>query len=188
MKVSIFLISFFSMKREGSNPLTSAAMRQVNGEASKRVMGPTPLLPASSASQLGPLPIASGDTRPSPVTATRRGEEKPGMTFLRTARSVLRGILLDVGDGVFDLLDLLGGFVGDLDVERFFERHHELHGVERIRAEGVHERGFRSHLGGVHSELLHDESLVLFSHAHSVPLSTRSESRRILAQMPRRGK
>src|SRR5215813_7507080 len=166
MKVSIFLISFFGMKREGSKPLTSAAMRQVKGDGSNRVIGPTPFSPESSASQLAAFPIPTGETRPIPVTATRRGEVKRGMTFQDTG-SVLRGVLLDVGDGVFDFLDLLGGFVGDLDVESFFESHHELHCVKRIRPEIVHEGGFRSDLVGVHAELLDDDALDLIFHAHS---------------------
>src|SRR5512144_304323 len=99
MKVSIFLISFFGTKREGSKPLTSAAMRQLKGEGSKRVIGPPPFLPERSASQLAAFPIPTGDTRPIPVTATRRGAEKRGMGFQGTG-SVLRGILLDIGDGV----------------------------------------------------------------------------------------
>src|SRR6185295_15701177 len=136
MKVSIFLISFFSMKREGSKPLTSAAIRHVKGEASNRVIGPMPFRPASNASQLGTFPTARGDTRPSPVTATRRGDEKRGMSC-SGHESVLRGVLLDIGDRVLDLLDLFRGFVGDLDVEGFFESHHELHRVKRIRPEIV---------------------------------------------------
>src|SRR5262249_9041227 len=120
MNVSIFLISFFGMKREGSNPFTSAAIRHEKGAGSKRVIGPTPFFPARIASQLASFPIPTGETRPIPVTATRRGEEKRGMAF-QGPGSVLRGILLDIGDGVFDFLDLLGGFVRDLDVERLFE-------------------------------------------------------------------
>src|SRR5262245_25941588 len=118
MKVSIFLISFFSTKREGSKPFTSPAMRLATGLASNRVIGPTPLFPASNASQLAALPTPSGDTRPTPVTATRRGAEARGMTA-----SVLRRVLLNVLDGVLDLRDLLRGLVRDLDVEGFLEGH-----------------------------------------------------------------
>src|SRR5215510_9176650 len=166
MKVSIFLISFFGTKREGSNSLTSAAIREVNGDGSNRVIGPTPFFPARSASQFASFPIPTGETRPIPVTATRRGEEKRGMTF-QGPGSVLRGILLDVGDGVFDFLDLLGGLVRNLDVERLFESHHELHRVKRIRPEVVHEGSFRGDLVRVHAELLDDDALDLIFHAHS---------------------
>ena len=81
MKVSIFLISFLSMYRLGSKPFTSPAMREAKREASKRVMGPRPQRPAVSASQFSALPIASGETRPTPVTATRRGVENRGIGF-----------------------------------------------------------------------------------------------------------
>src|SRR2546430_5664465 len=116
-------------------------MRHVRSEASKRVMGPTPLFPATSSAQLSSLPIPSGETSPTPVTATRRGEEARGMVC-----SVLRGVLLDVLDGVLHLLDLLRGLVRNLDVEGFLERHDQLDGVERICAEVVHERSFGGHL------------------------------------------
>ncbi len=79
MNVSIFLISFFSMYRAGSKPLTSPAMREVKADASKRVMGPMPLLPARRADQFSALPMPSGEIRPTPVTATRRGDERRGM-------------------------------------------------------------------------------------------------------------
>src|SRR6185369_11222541 len=47
-------------------------MRVLRLPGSKRVIGPTPLLPASSASQVASTPVASGVTRPRPVTTTRR--------------------------------------------------------------------------------------------------------------------
>src|SRR5262245_52445968 len=176
MKVSIFLISFLSMYRDGSNPFTSPAMREVKREASNRVMGPRPQRPAVSASQFSALPIPSGETRPTPVTATRRGVDKRGMEL------VFRGVLLDVLDGVLDLLDLLCGLVRNLDVERFFEGHDELHGVERIRAEIVDERRLRGDFVRVHAELLDDDALHLFFDGHSSPLSRNRvcENRRIL--------
>src|SRR5262245_47152495 len=161
MKMSIFLISFFSMYSEGSNPFTSPAMRQANREASKRVMGPRPERPAVSPSQFSRFPTPSGETRPTPVMATRRGEERRGMEL------VFRGVLLDVLDGVLDLLDLLSGLVRDLDVEGFLEGHDELHRVERVGAEVVDERRLRSHLVSVHAELLDDDALHLFFDSHS---------------------
>src|SRR5512143_3723990 len=147
MKMSIFLISFFSMNRPGSNPFTSPAMRAVNADASKRVIGPIPLFPAVRAVQFSALPIPSGETMPTPVMATRRGEDRRGIG------SVLLGVLFDVFDRVFDFGDLLCGFVGNFDVERFLERHHQLDGIKRIRAEIVDEGSFRSDLGGLHAEL-----------------------------------
>jgi hypothetical protein len=71
MKMSIFFSSFFSMNRSGSKPFTSPAKRAANPVASKRVIGPMPLVPAHSASQFAWAPIPTGDTRPTPVTTTR---------------------------------------------------------------------------------------------------------------------
>src|SRR6266852_3191766 len=142
-------------------------MREEKAEGSKRVIGPMPFLPARSPSQLTALPIPRGETRPTPVTATRREDEERGIFSL-----VLRGVLFDVLDGVLDLLDLFGRLVGNLDVERFFEGHHEFHGVKRIGAQVVHERGFWRDLVGVHAELLDDDALDLFFHTHALPLSS----------------
>ena len=72
MKTSIFLTSFFSMKSSGSKPRTSPAIWVANCDASNLVMVPTPLWPAVSAVQFSLVPIPSDDTRPMPVTTTRR--------------------------------------------------------------------------------------------------------------------
>jgi hypothetical protein len=71
MKTSIFLTSFFSTHRSGSNSLTSPAIRAEKAEASKWVIGPMPLRPAISACQLASVPIPIGDTSPMPVITTR---------------------------------------------------------------------------------------------------------------------
>ena len=54
-------------------------MRLVKADGSKRVMGPMPFLPARSPAQLTALPIPRGETSPTPVTATRREDEKRGI-------------------------------------------------------------------------------------------------------------
>jgi len=75
MKESLFLTSFFSIHSSGWNPFTSAAIRVTKAVVSKRVIGPTPLSPASSARQVDSVPTPSGETRPTPVTTTRRRGE-----------------------------------------------------------------------------------------------------------------
>ncbi len=77
MKTSIFLTSFLSTNCRGSNPLTSPAMRAEYCDASKRVIGPMPLRPARRASQFACVPMASGDTSPTPVTTTRLLNQPP---------------------------------------------------------------------------------------------------------------
>src|SRR3954467_977611 len=71
MKTSIFLTSFLSTNWSGSKPFTSPAIRAENCVGSNRVIGPMPLWPAQSASQFVPVPMPTGDTRPTPVTTTR---------------------------------------------------------------------------------------------------------------------
>ena len=81
------------MNCSGSKPRTSPAIRVVNSEASNFVMAPTPLVPALIAVQFASVPIPSDDTRPMPVTTTRRllvmliprglpRRETPGVYFL----------------------------------------------------------------------------------------------------------
>ena len=61
-----------AIQRVGSKPLTSPAMRLENLLASKRVIGAMPERPASSACQVSSVPMPTGVTRPTPVTATLR--------------------------------------------------------------------------------------------------------------------
>src|SRR5512145_2605074 len=130
MKMFIFFSSFFSMNCSGSKSFTSPANRVENADASKRVIGAMPLVPAHSASQLACVPIPTGDTRPTPVTTTRLFIDR--LLFFR--------VRLDVVDRFLDARDLLRFLVRDFDAELFFERHHQLDGVERIGAQVVHER------------------------------------------------
>src|SRR5256885_7752616 len=130
MKTSIFLTSFFSMNCSGSKPRTSPAILVANCDASNFVMVWTPLRPASSAFQFSLVPMPSDDTRPMPVTTTRRlltmllwAPSGDGTLFLGF------GVRVDVLDGFLDARNLLGILVGNLDPELFFERHHQFDGV-----------------------------------------------------------
>src|SRR3954467_1764059 len=161
MKMSIFLTSFFSMNASGSKPLTSPAMRVANCVASNLVIVPMPLVPAVSAAQFASVPIPSDDTRPIPVTTTRR---------VLVMSLLFLAVRLDVLHGFLDAGDLFGVLVGNLDAELFFERHHELHGVERIGAQVVHERRVRRHFLLVDAQLLHDDALHFVGYRHSVLL------------------
>src|ERR671912_2848106 len=96
MKMSIFFSSFFSMNCSGSKFFTSPAKRVENADASKRVIGAMPLVPAHSASQLACVPIPTGDTRPTPVTTTR----------LFTMLLLLFRVGFDVVDRFLDARDL----------------------------------------------------------------------------------
>src|SRR5680860_601045 len=73
IKVSIFLISFFSMNVEGSKFLTSPAICTEYWLASNLVMGPITDWPLHSLSHVLDTPISNGVTNPNPVTTTRRG-------------------------------------------------------------------------------------------------------------------
>src|SRR5690349_18012887 len=70
-------------------------------------------------------------------------------------------VCVDVVDGILDRLDLLGFFVGNLDVEGLFEGHDEFDGVEGVGAEVVHERRIGSNFAFIHAKLFHDDLLYL---------------------------
>src|SRR5512140_3276038 len=125
-------------------------------------MGPIPERPARSPSQFSFAVSPTAETSPIPVTTPRRRPRE----WRRSSRAVTRisgrlRVRLDVGDGVLDLLDLLGVLVGDLDAEGFLEGHHELHGVERVGAEVVDEARLGLDLLGLDPELLDDDALDL---------------------------
>src|SRR5208282_6548026 len=119
MKRPIFLTSFFSMKLRGSKFLTSAAIWQANLLESNWVMRATPLLPASTAFHTSPVVLPTPQIRPMPVTTTLRPK------LLATFR-----MLPDVIDGILHGADFLRVLVGDLDVEAFFESHHQFDRIQ----------------------------------------------------------
>src|SRR5262249_35171856 len=160
-KMSVSLTSFLSMNASGSKPLTSPAMRVANCDASNLVIVPMPLRPAASAAQLASVPMPSDDTRPIPVTTTRR---------VLVMSLLFLAVRLDVLDGFLDAGNLLGVFVGNLDAQLLFQGPHDPHGAERPRAQVVHKRRVRRHSLLVDADLLHDEALHFVGYRHSVLL------------------
>jgi hypothetical protein len=55
-------------------------------------------------------------------------------------------VFFDVFDDVADALELFGLFIRHFDAEFFFQRHHELDGVEGIGAEVFNELRLRASL------------------------------------------
>ena len=62
--------------------------------------------------------------------------------------------LLDVVDGLTDRLDLFRHVVGDVDVELFFEFHHQFDRIQGVGAQIVDERGFAGDLVFADAKLL----------------------------------
>src|SRR6266540_362809 len=194
MNRSLRRTSLRSMNCAASNPFTSPAMRVGYVEASNSVIGPIPLLPATSADQDSSTPIPTGETSPRPVTTTRRlligsplrgtdirGGEAP-RPRPRTARATrprtrgpgaLRLLLVgrDVRHRVLDGLDVLRLLVRDLDLELLLHRHHELDDVEGVRAEVVDERGRDLDLLLADAQLVRNDvpHLLLDGSRHAVP-------------------
>src|SRR5437899_5528279 len=165
--------SFLSMKLAGSNPFTSPAMRQGKSLASKRVIGPTPLLPAIAASHVCWVPMPSGVTRPMPVTTTLRSTRC--MRSWRVAAAAagrqppaagLFLVLVDEVHRVLDGLDVLRLLIRDLHLELLFHGHHQLDDVEGVGAEVLDEGGLRFDLVLAHAELLRDDALDLRLDGH----------------------
>src|SRR3954466_9627919 len=149
MKRSIRRASLGDMYGERSKFFTSPAIWLDRRAGSKRVMRVIPEVPASALSQASWTLLPRGQTMPRPVTTT-----------LRRFNSELRlGVGLDVIDGLLDGGDLLRFLVRDLGLEFFFQRHHELDGVERIGAEVVDERRLVLDLRLIHAQLLGNDFL-----------------------------
>src|SRR5882672_3238392 len=151
IKRPIFLISFFSMKFSGSKLLTSAAIWQANADASNPVMRSTPFLPASKPGHTSAVVLPTAQSRPRPVMTTRRAK------LLACLR-----VLADVLDRIRYGADLLGVFVGNLDIEGLFESHDQFHRIERVGSQVVHKRGAGRDLALVHTQLLYDNLLHFF--------------------------
>src|SRR2546421_12595838 len=150
MKRSMRRASFGGMYGETSKPFTSPAIWLARREGSKRVMRVMPGVAAIALSQACGTVFPMGQTMPRPVTTTLR-RVTPDLSGFRVG--------LDVVDGLLHGGDLLGFLVGNLGLEFLLERHHQLHGVERVRAEVIDERRLVLDLGLVDSELLGDDLL-----------------------------
>ena len=62
-------------------------------------------------------------------------------------------MLLDELDRLTHGLDLLGSVVGNVDLELFFEFHHQLDGIERVSPQVLDERCFGGDLILAHTKL-----------------------------------
>src|SRR5689334_17152270 len=122
MKLSMCLASLPGMYSSSWKPLTSPANWQLMPEASKRVIGAMPDLPASRLAQPSETVLPTGLMSPRPVMTTRRRVMRWG----RCGRLSGLGVCLGVVDRQLHGGDLLGFFVGDLDAELVFEGHHQL--------------------------------------------------------------
>src|SRR5690349_671836 len=115
-----------------------------------------PLSPRTTRCQRSSTLRLSEVTAPRPVTTTRR--------FMHMRSGLM---FLDVFDRLTYSLDLLGGVIGDVDVEFFLELHDEFDHVQRIGAEIVDVGGFRGDLLFAHTQLLsHYVDHALFNGSH----------------------
>src|ERR1043165_2200617 len=110
------------MYREASKPFTSQANRTDSLEGSNLVMFPAPDRPSSRLAQGESTSVPTGVTSPRPVTTTRWVKLFPDL-------------LVQVVHGVADGPQLLGLFIGDVDVELLLDGHDELDRVETVGAE-----------------------------------------------------
>src|SRR5262245_36983575 len=170
MNASIFLTSFFSNQWSGSNSFTSAAILVENCVVSNREMGATPLRPSQRPFHVSSVPVPSAVTKPTPVTTTLlfckfrtsrknvlRGQPaKQGATFLGFWK-----VVLDIFNSVFYSGDFFSLFVRNLQPKSFFERHHQFHRVQGIRAEIIDEGSCRRHFRFVHAELFNNDLFYL---------------------------
>src|SRR3972149_2494702 len=137
------------MKSVGSKSRTSAAICVSSPAGSQAVMRPTPERPSIMAFQNLSTPMPTGLTTPSPVTTTRRSlscATRPG------------DVLFDVLHRLADFHDLLRVFVGDLDLELLFQRHHQFDHVQGVGPQVLHEGCLRGDLGLIHAQLLDDDA------------------------------
>src|SRR5438552_2288571 len=117
-----------------------------------------PVFDARIASQVTWVPIPNGVTSPTPVTTTLRdktllpGPDQP---------LLFAGLAFDVFHRVLHSRDLLGVFIGDLELECFLKSHYKLDDVERIGAQVVNERCVAIDLAFIDAQLLDNNLLHL---------------------------
>src|ERR1700754_459492 len=178
MKLSMWRASLPGGESSTLKPFTSPAKWQAKALASNLVIVAMPDLPATMLAHPSATVLPTGQTRPSPVTTTRR--------------RLMVALSLRVGLGVVDRQlhrrDLLGFLVGDLDAEFVFQRHHQFDRVERVRAQVGHEGLVVGHVGFGNAELFGNDFLdSCFDIAHDTPPGgLRKNGRILLAQNTRR--
>src|ERR1700744_2066999 len=154
---------------------TTQAMRRVRSDTSNVSICRAPLSLLRIRCQVGSMPQPSGDTMPRPVTTTRlicitpapdlrsitrsrwTARSRPGrLRQYRAGASAFRGFFEEFG-GVAHRQNRLRRVVWNLAAEFFFERHHQLDGIETVGAEVVNEARVVDHLFGFDTEVFdHD--------------------------------
>src|SRR5690348_10962619 len=140
--------------------LTAPPNLQGNSLTSKLVIGAMPLTPLTTLDQALSTVLPTGEMMPIPVTTTRRLLKRcSGLSSNGCRRRLLRrrrgadsaarlpcdrrsGLgapVVDVVDRLLDGGDLLGLFVRNLDLELFFQGHHQLDRIQRVSAEVIDE-------------------------------------------------
>src|SRR5882762_7195677 len=152
--------SFLSRNRAGSKPLTSHANFTGLCTGSNRVIGPAPERPATRPSQVLCTSVPRGVTNPRPVIATRR------------VMRLFPHLLVQVLQRLSHRPQLFGFFVCDVDV--LLEGHHQLHRVEAVRAQVLHEARVGGELIPLDPQLLDDDVFdllfeLLHVHCHGYP-------------------
>src|SRR5579883_2304602 len=145
--------SGISMSKASSNAMTSST---VSSESAPRSSTKEALLVTSpsstpSCSTMICFTFSSTAAIRSPRQRTR------GRALVLIGLLADLGMLFDVVDGVLDGADLLRVLVGNLEVEILFQRHDQLHGIERVGAQVVNEGGAGCDLGFFHAQLLCDD-------------------------------
>src|SRR3970282_1505540 len=98
----------------------------------------------------------------------------PGATRDSVSLRSRLDVRLDVIDCLLHRGDLLGFLVGDLALELFFQRHHKLDGVQRVRAQVFHERSVVGDFVFLYAKLFDDDFFdALFDAAHLYSLRPR---------------
>src|SRR5215471_381587 len=147
MNRAIFFSSFFSIQFSGSKFLISPAIWQSKPVMSNAVTRAMPLLPASRVRQTSSVPIPQQQTKPMPVTTTRRFKGSFSCSGRDDSAGPLLslGVLVDVFDGVLHGRDLFRILIGYFDAKCFLEGHYQLDRVERVGAKVIHKRSAGGH-------------------------------------------
>src|SRR5215469_10327863 len=158
VKRSIRRASLRSMNCSATKSFTSPAIRESSCSALKRVIGPMPDFPANIASQFFSVPVPSGEIKPVPVMTTRRSAT---VSPLQPPDQPSLLVRVDVVDRIAHGLDVLCLLVGDLHLELFFHRHHQLHDVQAVRPQVLDEGRLGLDLVLAHAQLVGDDGLDL---------------------------
>src|SRR5262249_39003363 len=150
--------SGISMSKASSKAITSSTVSRESAPRSptKEALGVTSPSSTPSCSTIICFTLSSAAAIVAPSVFLLNSRLRARLLFYRL------GIPLNIVNRVLDRDNFLCFLIRYLDIKGLFQRHDQLHAVQRIGPQIVDERGRRRHIRRFHTQLVHNDLSYLF--------------------------